>query len=250
MKPSLYFKNQCGNALFLILIAVALFAALSYAITQSGRGGGNISKETTQLLASEILQYAAQIEQAVMRVQVINNCTDTQISFLYDWNGDGQTRNDQSADHANTSSPPSLGCGVFADNGGQAYWMPRPSKLTSADTERDYRLNGNTIFIGHGDDNLSELAFTFAMEQTESNRALCNAINQIVGLPQDASNDANYNSFGYFSWGGGYSDTGTDSTRIIGNSAGESAFVGAKTGCFLTTRNGARFIFYHIVIPR
>lgn len=74
-------KNQSGNALFLILIAVALFAALSYAITNSGRGGGGIDKETQALDAARLVQYAGAVERGIQRMAILNGTSATEISF-------------------------------------------------------------------------------------------------------------------------------------------------------------------------
>lgn len=53
------FRQTTGNALFLILIAVALFAALSYAVTQTGRGGGGIQRETNAIAAARLSSFYA-----------------------------------------------------------------------------------------------------------------------------------------------------------------------------------------------
>ncbi len=61
--------RDSGNVLFLILIAVALFAALAYAVTSSSRsGGGDISKEKASALASQILNHGIAVRTAVTRM--------------------------------------------------------------------------------------------------------------------------------------------------------------------------------------
>jgi hypothetical protein len=74
-KARLSQKTNSGNILFLILIAVALFAALSYTVTQMGRTPGNtIEDEKAKLSQAQIDSYMAQINQGKSRLQLINNC--------------------------------------------------------------------------------------------------------------------------------------------------------------------------------
>ena len=64
-------NNSRGNALFLILIAVALFAALSYAVTNSGRGGSGVDKEQAEIDAAQIMQFFSQVQTAYTRLELI-----------------------------------------------------------------------------------------------------------------------------------------------------------------------------------
>lgn len=61
---------QRGNALFLILIAVILFAALSYAITQSNRSGADPARETSLVASTSVTQYPATISTSIARMML------------------------------------------------------------------------------------------------------------------------------------------------------------------------------------
>jgi hypothetical protein len=95
LPPLLNFRKitaQRGNALFLILIAVALFAALSYAITQSGRGGGTATKEQNSVIAASAVEYPATLRTVIMRMIIAGSPgqgSGTAVSLA--WPETGQT---------------------------------------------------------------------------------------------------------------------------------------------------------------
>ncbi len=91
---------QRGNALFLILIAVILFAALSYAITKSG-GGGNTGAVAQDKLSVEYGQVSA-----------IMNLATTEFTKL---RVKGCTLDDIERSPGDTFKP---GCAFYSINGG------------------------------------------------------------------------------------------------------------------------------------
>lgn len=112
-----------GNALFLVLIAIVLFGALIYAITNSMRGGGqSASPEAARAAAGEILAYASSIEQAVQRLRLNNECELYQISF----------ENSVVGAYTNGSAPPE--CKVFMPSGGGLSWQTPDLKWLESQT--------------------------------------------------------------------------------------------------------------------
>jgi len=109
-------RTQRGNILFLILLAVVLFAALAYAVTSAMRGGTQegMSKEAANAAASDIASWLASVDQGVQRMMLVNNILVEQID-VYDTNNFnyGGTIRANKNENCTTDA-----CQIFNPNGG------------------------------------------------------------------------------------------------------------------------------------
>ncbi len=70
-----------GSVLILILVAIALFGALSFAMTQGMRGGSaQLTDQQAKLAASEVIEYLTKVKTAFDAL-VINGCDPLAINY-------------------------------------------------------------------------------------------------------------------------------------------------------------------------
>ncbi len=175
--------RQSGNALFLILIAVALFAALSYAVTQSGRGGGSIDREQAAIDASLIANHIAQVRTAVQRLSVLS-CNDNQITFensVYRGGGAGPFGSGLMAPPGtNSFSPASEICHVYEPEGGGL----TPIILDIADdgSGTDWSQNGHPWFQAEAIPGVGSTEPDLIMVMPHISDEVCLAYNTSLGL--------------------------------------------------------------------
>ncbi len=72
--------KQKGNVLFIILIAIVLFAALTYAISNSSRGTSNMDRERGTIGATDYMAYGSAMEKTVARM-LSNDISENGVSF-------------------------------------------------------------------------------------------------------------------------------------------------------------------------
>ena len=73
-------SGQKGNVLFMILIAIVLFAGLTYAISNSNRGTSNMDRERGSISATDFLSYGQGMEKMTARM-LGNDISENGISF-------------------------------------------------------------------------------------------------------------------------------------------------------------------------
>ncbi|MCA3269300.1 MAG: hypothetical protein LW855_02695 [Alphaproteobacteria bacterium] len=67
---SLFSKDERGNALFLILLAIVLFAGLSYAVTQTGHPSRSARLENELIASSQLTQFGNALRLGIDRMQI------------------------------------------------------------------------------------------------------------------------------------------------------------------------------------
>ena len=225
-------RGEQGNVLFLILIAVALFAALSYAVTQSTRsGGGDANRETTLVNSSQITQYPAGIKTAITRMIISNNVTSDQLLF------DGPSNFGTLETNTVTAQ------GVFYPTGGGATFSEAPSSVMAAGAPGTWHFNA--------ENQVTNIGTTAGAPSTSTDdiiaflpgvsKAICDRIHSQLGLGAvpavagiDSTTDMDFANQGIPAAPGG----GTITHAVLD---------GQPQGCFL---DGATYVYYHVLVER
>ncbi|PZO86566.1 MAG: hypothetical protein DI626_06195 [Micavibrio aeruginosavorus] len=159
-------KTQGGNVLFLILIAVALFAALSYVVTQSTRsGGGSTEREKNILSSAQMTQYPTALRTAIVRM-VLGGAPVEQIKF--------------DAPGSAAFSTTSTRLLVFHPQGGGSTYQEAPPELSADGVALQWHYNADFSVPGVGIDTAGGndiVAFLPGVSQ-----GVCNQVNEQLGV--------------------------------------------------------------------
>lgn len=234
--------SERGNVLFLILIAVALFAALSYAVTQSTRsGGGDASKETNLVNAAQITQYPASIKTAITRM-IISNSIDPK-DLLFD--------TPSTFDSANIDTDVDLQrLAVFYPTGGGASYVAAPNSVMNTgtgatNTSGTWHFNGENRVLNVGltgttlsVDDADIIAFL-----PDVKKAVCDSIHDKLGISKTYTTVSGIDFL-----------TDMDEAKSLPRLAAGGGTItlanvldGQPQGCF---NDGDIYVYYHVVAER
>lgn len=218
-------SNESGNVIFIILIAVALFAALSMAISTTSRydGSGNkINKEEERIKASEMLEYVNNLTTNISRLR-LNGCSAEQISF----------ENDTVSGYDNPLSPSDETCHVFSSAGGGMTYKAYDSIYT-----------GSYVISNVG------TSQTDLILDIRTSKTRCEEINTLLGIPNDGAEGPPTDKL---SAGVKFQGDFTIAATAASNQRTDASnLVGEKAGCRTNSGSGdsAIFYFYGVLLAR
>lgn len=225
--------KQAGNVLFIILIATFLFAALSYAITQSSRGSTTLTKENSKLKATEVLNFYERVKGVVTRARSARGCQLSQINFENSY----QVHPDIPGGSTNSTAPSNEACDVFGKYG------------TDYLDEFPFEFTTRVSVDGIGTDSTELLMWFVARNPSSNDISLCSAINDLLELDGTFDAGTTRTLDWYYANGAGLTFTSSPAaTQQIGEDGG-TAFSGQYAGCLQgeSSHDGDARIFYFVL---
>ncbi len=221
------FNDQSGNALWIILLTVALLAALTATISRStdtAEQSGNIERH--RINASDIMRHTSSVREAVDKLRM-TGIGESQMSFDVSFI--------PAALYANPNCS-SSDCLIYGSSGGGISYRKPNSEWLDSDHSGDPHY-GEWEFFGENDVlGVKSTAPELVMALGYLKETLCAQINvmlKISGIPADA------NGFNTDPFQGGFAT----SSVIDGMN-------GAEAGCLDSAIAGRGFVFYQVLVKR
>ncbi len=236
MKNSQNINTQSGNVIFYILIAVSLLAALSFAVSQGGRGSGTqLSAERARLYASEILEYANIISSAVAQTK-LRGAAETELCF------DHASWGASDYDHAGCVDTLNR---IFHPSGAGIDWTNAPTEAM------DPAATPDNLWHFYGDNEIEKIGTTTGTAASsdlillvdELSLPVCQQINTLLGITAANTAPPTDSAFGSTRYVGAFGYTAT-----IGDE--DTALEGQNAACFEKTGGTPEYAFYKVLIAR
>lgn len=232
-KHMLHRNPARGNALFLVLLGVVLFAALSFAVIKGWSGGGKATTgEQSRLTAAELIQYGNGLRIIADRLMLMNGVSDTNAS------GNGILFSATGANAAYGAAGAQPATEIFhASGGGAIYQAPPADACLSACA---YEFTGQYTVTGVGSNARPELAMI------------------VIDIPQDVCQKANAilgHGWATVPTGGALTLVRFSGSNYGGGSAvtltgGGNEFVGKRAFCYRESTGGERYIYLQTIRGR
>lgn len=230
-------NRENGSALFYILIAVALLAALSYAVMSSSGGNpSQVSTEKAKLLGGEIISYASTVANATAQLR-LRNVKDTDLCF--DDAGWGGANYNQASCTDNFKR-------IFHMSGGAVTWTEAPEEAMdpAATPDNLWHIYANNEIDQVGTTCGADTCSDLVLFTDELKKEVCVAINNLLHVGTEDADPPVDSAIGTTRFTGTYSYL-----RTIGDEAGSAILSRKTSGCFQNNATG-KYTFYKVLVAR
>lgn len=189
-------RNNNGNILIILLIAIVLLGTLTIVISDD-ETGSDISKEKISLSINSLQTFSNEVHMAVNKL-ILSGISEQEIQFSHD-----KLHSDYGTEGGNDSNTE-----VFHIDGGQAAYRSPPKNINDGS---EWEFMGGTALPELGTEDSSELIAILP----NINSSLCDAINSRMGYdisttnPQDTG-QCIYNTIDRFTPANSYKDSGAN----------------------------------------